>query len=144
MKSFSTSPFTTAALIILAGTAMVLMPFDAFAQAAGETAGGFGKVQQNISTNIVEIPKFITVVAYVIAAFFAATGLVKLKDWINDNEKNPINPALFRLVVASLLIVFPHMLVIVNSTLFGSKGGQTATVTTADAVKAPSLNAFPK
>ena len=106
-------------------------------------AQGLGDSQRHISGDIAVIPKVIATIAYVIAAFFAATGLIKLKDWINDGDKNPINGALFRLVVASLLIVFPHVLVIINTTLFGSQeNGDTMGVTAADAVKMQQMDPF--
>lgn len=86
---------------------------------AAVSKAGFRGTQERIAEQIVSVPIFIAVIAYVIAAFFAATGLVKLKDWISEPEKNPLNAAMFRLIVSSLLIVLPHVLIIINTTLFG-------------------------
>lgn len=102
---------------------------------------GLGEVQQNISSNIAVVPKGIGVLAYVIAAFFTATGIVKLKDWVTDSEKNPINGAVFRLVVAALLVSMPYVIVVVTNSMFG-KNDRMASVTSSDAVEVHSFNAF--
>ncbi len=93
---------------------------DALAQSAATDLAG---VQRNIAKDAVYIPRLIAVLAYVIATFFAVTGLFKFKDWIEDSSKNSLNPAIFRLVVAALLIAFPHVWVVINTSLFGTGSG---------------------
>lgn len=126
--------FTTLAVVM-----SMVVANSAFAQ-----VDGFAKVQSNISKDIAILPKLISVIAYVIAAFFAATGLLKLRDWIMDSNKNSLNPALFRLAVASLLIALPHVSMVINTVLFGSKSsGETIGVNSSNGIKMHSLNAFP-
>lgn len=88
----------------------------------------FRSTQYHVVKNIYEIPKFIAVLAYVAGAFFAASGLIKLKDWINDADRNPLNPALFRLVTAALLVAFPHILLVATSSFFAYGSGSSASV----------------
>lgn len=137
---FTTSDLLTPILAVAVTGVVMLFCAEAFAQTGTPSLSG---TQQNIASNIVSVPRFVAVLAYVIGTFFVATGLVKLKDWINDSNKNSLNPAIFRIVVASLLYVFPHVLVMINTSLFGSqKGGSTQNVTEDDCVLMRSLNAF--
>jgi len=121
-----------AALMVLA------MPHDALA-----VAKGFGEVQQNIGKNITQIPPAIAMLSYVCGAFFAANGLLKLRDWMKDSDRNTLNAGLFRLVVASLLIYLPYGIVVANNTLFGSGDGSGGNVSTSGVVvKPPQLKVF--
>jgi hypothetical protein len=106
------------------------------------TANDLGQVQKNIAKDAALIPRLIAVLAYVIATFFAITGLFKFKEWIEDSTKNSLNPAIFRLVVAALLIALPHVWVVVNTSLFGSKNGGTRSADVA--VMRQNLSTFQK
>jgi hypothetical protein len=99
---------------------------------ADPSSKDFHDTQYNIVKNAYQIPKFVAVLAYVCGTFFAATGLLKLKDWINDGDRNPLNPALFRLITAALLIAFPHILLVVTSVFFahGNNNSVMVDVTT--------------
>jgi hypothetical protein len=84
----------------------------------GDT-NNFREAQFKMVDSVVSVPKVIVVLAYICGTFFAASGLMKLKDWVNDGERNPLNPALFRLLTAALLVSFPHVLLVVTGSLFG-------------------------
>jgi hypothetical protein len=94
--------------------------------------------QTQIAGQIVYIPKLVAVFAYVIGTYFAADGLLKLKNWMSEPEKNPLNAAIFRLVVASLLIALPKVISISNATIFGGSNGAP----TSAKVPMQNLNAF--
>ena len=115
---------------------IVLTAHDALAQSAAQ------RVQENIARNVAIIPKFIAVLGYVLGVFLTAAGLLKLKDHIMDGSRNPLNPALFRLVVGTLLIYFMHVAIVVNSTMFAEGNNNTGTITRR--VPAPDLNVFTK
>lgn len=123
-------------LIALGAVTSILIGADP----ASAQSMGMGSVSKNIAVNIAVLPKLIAVIAYVIAAFFAATGLLKLKDWMTAPEKNPLQAALFRIIVAALLLVFPHVWIIVNTTFFG--GTSTGTQSSDKKVMMQSLRAF--
>ncbi len=91
------------------------------APGAGEDKG-LRNTQYKVQQGVRNVPQMAAVLAYVAGAFFAATGLVRLKDWINDADRNPLMPAMFRLLTAALLIAFPHILLVVTSTFFAYNG----------------------
>jgi hypothetical protein len=122
--STPTSKMLTWTVLLSAFLIVLGTTHEAFAQVTS-----FSGTQQQISKEIAYIPRLIAVIAYVGGTFFGATGLLKLKDWIHEPDKNPIIGVVIRMSVAAMLIVFPHVLVIVNSTLFGSQdNGSTQAV----------------
>jgi intracellular multiplication protein IcmD len=84
--------------------------------------------QYSMSKSIYRVPKFVAILSYACGVFFAASGLVKLKDWINDADRNPLNPAIFRLVTAALMIAFPHVLLVATASFFAHGSGANASV----------------
>lgn len=117
MKSVM-SPSTRSFSIAFAALTCSLVMFgygDAFAQATD-----FAGAQTSIVENITKVPPAIAVFCYVIGVYFAADGLLKMKAWIEDSERNTINAAIFRLVVSALLIYLPHGFILVNNTILGT------------------------
>lgn len=104
------------ALLALAAF-MVLGNSEALAQSKQ-----ISDVSRNVGNNLVVIPRFVVLLAYVGGTFFAITGLLKLKDWIIDGSKTPLMSVIIRLSVAALMIYFPYLLIVINTTLFGSAG----------------------
>jgi hypothetical protein len=102
-------------------------------------ANGARQVATNVGENVANLPRVVAVIAYVLGTFFAVSGLLKLKDWLNEGDKAGINPALFRLVTAGLLIAFPHTMRVVAGTWFGRADGKTSVNVD---VPRPKLNAF--
>lgn len=103
---------TRSALLLLALLAVAMAPGLALAQ------DGAKETIDNVGVNIRGIPRLIALLSYICGAFFAASGLLKLKDWINEGDKAGLNPALFRLVLSALLIVLPHAIVLATSVFF--------------------------
>lgn len=99
----------------------------------------FGHVQQGVGRDLIQLPKLFAIASYVIGAFFAADGLLKLKAWMEESEKNSLNAALFRLAVSAMLIYLPHAIVIANTTLFGEGAGGVGNV---PRTTPPQLKAF--
>lgn len=133
-------PFLLKALRCLPLLAVVVLAMgcdDAFAQAKT-----FTEVQKNIGNDISRFPRVVAMLSYVGGAFFAASGLLRLKDWMSDSERNSLNTAMFRLVVASLLIYLPHAIVMANNTLFGD--GKTNATTSGTKIKPPQITSFGK
>lgn len=122
--------------VIVLSVVFMAMADAAFAQ-GGATFGG---VVKNVAGNVDRSVPGIAMLSYVIGVFFAASGLLKLKDWINEGDKVGILPALMRLSASALLILLPHMMVISTGTIFGSDKVQGIEVK----VHAPRLGAFEK
>jgi len=121
----------TAGLMLL--SLLMLMALPAYAQGTG-----LSDATKNVGTNLHGSVKLIPMLSYVAGTFFTASGLLKLKDWINDGDRNPIVPAIARLVVAAFLILLPHMMRVSVGTLFGNTGGNLPVTV------APKLGAFEK
>lgn len=100
------------------------------------------RVQNNIARNLAIIPKFVAVLGYVLGVFLTAAGLLKLKDHIMDSSRNPLNPALFRILVGTLLIYFMHVTIVFNASMFAEGNNNTGSNTRH--VPAPNLNVFTK
>lgn len=113
----TTSPALSSFLFIAALVGATLVTSDAFAN------GGFAETTKNVGTNVRKSVPLIPMISYVCGVFFTASGLLKLKDWINDGDRNPITPALTRLVVATFLILLPHMIRLTTGTLFRRADG---------------------
>ena len=103
-------------LFLFALVLTICATHGAFAQVS-TFSGAQGQIAKEISI----IPKLTAVFAYVIGTFFAATGLVKLKDWMHEPDKNPINAVIIRMIVAVLLISLPHVLILANNSIFASE-----------------------
>ncbi len=120
-------------VLLMAG--LLFFAENAFGAAAGPS---LGQATKNISVNVAGGVKIVPMLSYVIGTFFALSGLLKLKDWVNDGERNPLGPVIIRLLVATLLILLPHMMRITSGTFFGESKGLVPTT------PAPRLNAFCK
>lgn len=108
---------------------------------AWATASGLSDVTKNLGTNVRNSVPLIPMMSYVAGVFFAATGLLKLKDWVADGERNSITPALVRLIVAVFLILLPHVIRLTTGTFFRrADGSMDVNIRT----PAPSLKAFCK
>lgn len=114
MKKLS-APFNVLLLAVAFG--FFCFATDAFAN------GGLATTTKNIGNNVRGSVPLIPMLSYVAGVFFTASGLLKLKDWVNDGERNPLTPALTRLVVATFLIMLPHMIRLTTGTLFKRNNG---------------------
>lgn len=118
-------------------TVMIMMLVTGTASA--QMAKGVSDVSRNVSDNVRPLPRLVAIIAYVLGAAFAAHGLLKLRDWTNDSQRNSLKPALFRFVIAALLVWLPYSFVIINNSLFGQGEGGVQV-----SIPAPKLNAFTK
>ncbi|MDB5478699.1 MAG: hypothetical protein JWM96_1194 [Alphaproteobacteria bacterium] len=105
-------------------------------------ASGLRDVTRNIGTSARPYPRLVAMLGYVCGTFFAISGLLKLKDWTNDSERNSIMPGLIRIVVSALLITFPHIFVLVNTTFWG-RNSQGNTLSTTAQMPQTDFRAFP-
>lgn len=104
-------------------TALLVGMMAVVSTAAMAQQAGLAHTTQNIALNVRTSVPFIPMLSYVVGVFFAAAGLLKLKDWVNDGERNSIVPAIGRLMIASALIILPHVIRMTNGTFFGQTNG---------------------
>lgn len=120
--------------------AAALLAVGLYAGDAAATNIGLSDVTKNVGNNVRQSVPLVPMLSYVIGVFFTASGLLKLKDWVNDGERNSITPALMRLVVATFMIILPHMIRMTTGTFFRRDDGMFVNVKT----NAPQLGAFCK
>lgn len=137
MKSVQ-SPSNRSFMIAYAAltVSMVMLMGDA---ALAQVASDFGGVQTKVGDEIAKVPRLFAVVSYVVGAFFAADGLLKMKAWLEDSDKNPLNAVIFRLAVSALLIYLPYGIIMVNTTIFGSDASHGSQI---PQTKPPKLKVF--
>lgn len=134
--SAPSSKFLRLALVLTAFAAVALLAGDALAQ----TNTQFKDTQESVANDVGLFPKFMSTVSYVVGVYFAADGLLKLKAWMEDSQKNSITHAIFRLSVAGLMVWLPHGMFLANATLFGEGAGGANT----PAIAPPQLGVFDK
>lgn len=76
-----------------------------------------------ILSSIESIPNFITALAYLLAMFMGVMGLIKLKDHIEDPDRNPLKEAFVRLFIGALLFSLPTVYDVMARTIGGEQGG---------------------
>lgn len=116
MITTSTKKLMLAAGAVLLVAVGLLMPFDAFAAAAGIGDGGqdLNAQAKTVSTQLANLPRLIAMGCYVIGTFFAVRALFALKGFIEAPDDNPITKVLGFAAVAVLLILLPYVLSVVT------------------------------
>lgn len=126
MKNIVTKKFLLLSLLVMAVYLLWPELAEAATGAGGTAAPNRAKntfgMYSNVANNVGRVPKAVSIIAYASGTFFTASGLLKLKDWISDNERNPINPALFRLGAGAFMIFLPWALVIATASVYGYDG----------------------
>jgi RsiW-degrading membrane proteinase PrsW (M82 family) len=100
--------------LAVAGVALMLPEMAA--------AGDLKATMIKTSTNVGSTMQLITYVAYIVAAVFIITGLLKLKAHMDKPDQNPLRDAIARLLVGGLLGILPVMVDIVRASTTGSSG----------------------
>lgn len=79
-------------------------------------------VMNAIITSISDLPTFITVIGYMLGLYLGVTGLLKLKEHIEDPDRNPLKEATIRLFVGACFITLPSVYTVMVSTIAGGNG----------------------
>lgn len=100
------STFILGMMVMMVG----LLPSLSFASdLAGRT--------EDVGNQVVQVPRFLAVIAYVIGTFFAARGLLALKNHIVDSSKNPITEFIAYAGISAMLIALPYAIKVAAGTL---------------------------
>lgn len=111
---------------LLAAGLMVLASIDP--AHAGDAPQKLSDVIDNAVLSMVDIRFFISIVAYISGIAFAVSGVIKLRDHVDDPGKTTLGAGLGRLLAAALLSSFPTAVVILKNTIYGSSGALAATI----------------
>jgi len=107
---------------ITAITVSNMLADSTFAQSGGTLKSVIGNTKENIDT----IPSLIRIVCYIAALAFGISGVMKLKEYMDQPGKTPITGALGRLLVGAFLVAIPTILSVLASSTTGS--GNTISV----------------
>jgi hypothetical protein len=142
-KRYSLFLFLLAVALIVAA-----LPQEALAQAqplkSAKQAADFDDVQYNLKVGAAGLPRLIALFAYGAGAFFAISGLLKMKDWMDDPTRTTVREFLLRFIVAALLVYMPHVYTVTTGALFGTnaKGGMAMTAN--DRIRSGNFRSFEK
>lgn len=81
-------------------------PFAAF---AADTDAQFDKIAENIVKGSDQMPALIAAFSYLLALLFAVTGILKLKEHVNNPTQVPLRVALIRFLVGGALLALPML-----------------------------------
>ncbi|MHB1946483.1 MAG: type IV secretion protein IcmD [Gammaproteobacteria bacterium] len=106
--------------VLLIG-ALLCFCLGAEAFAAG-TSAGIGGVAAKVQSNLANIAKLITAMAYVGGMAFAIGAIVKFKAHKDNPTQIPIGTPIALLFIGAALIFIPSVFSTAGGTLFGSSG----------------------
>jgi len=90
------------------------------AQAQAISPNDWSSIARNITTSIEELPGLITSVSYMIGILLGVTGVMKLKDHVENPSQTPMKEGAIRLATGGALfalpIVFESMLNTIGTT----------------------------
>lgn len=132
------NPLKNLSFPILLGLVLGMAVFaePAFAQDGAGQAKTLGAMTNRLYESLINIQTFLSVLAYVLGAFFSITGLQKLRAHVDDPARNPSMPALLRLVAAAFFIFSPTFANIIVDAISGAGVGGGALLGTRDVVEA--------
>src|SRR5690606_30454216 len=112
--------------LVMGGVILVINPENALAQAQT-----LGDMTNTVYDSLISLQFFLSLLAYALGTFFTITGRQMLRSHVDDPGRNPIMPAMLRLVAAGLCLVAPTFANILVQTLGGGDVGDTDTIVTA-------------
>ncbi len=106
---------------ILTTGVMMSSSFEAFAQAASSSkAETLSSVTTNLKTSSKGIPEIISMVAYIGGIGLGVSGIIKIKDHVDNPGSNPLKAGLARLGGGGALLALPY----ITKAMMGSVGGE--------------------
>lgn len=106
---------------VLAIGALLCLCFGAEAFAVGSSAG-IGGVAAKVQTNLANVARLITALAYVGGMAFAIGAIAKFKAHKDNPTQIPIGTPIALLFIGAALIFIPSVFSSAGGTLFGSSG----------------------
>lgn len=89
-------------------------------------AATINDVSENIVTSVAEVPGLITAIAYLLALLLGVTGILKLREHVENPNQTPLRVPLIRFLTGGFLLALPMVLETVFVTIAGSGGAACA------------------
>ena len=98
MKKFTKLYYTLGA----AFTVGILTPGSAFA-----TTNNFGKIGENITNSIANLPGLLTALSYMFGILLGVLGIMKIKDHVENPQQTALKDGAIRLAAGGALFALP-------------------------------------
>ncbi|MFH1157375.1 MAG: hypothetical protein V1721_00585 [Pseudomonadota bacterium] len=79
-----------------------------------------GTVISNLTVSFASIPRLLSSVAYIMGCFWAAWGIYKFKDHVDNPSQTPLSAGVKRFLGGGMLFSMPYMVDVVRRSLFGA------------------------
>ena len=106
-------------------TLNIAQDFSALNGLMGQILGAVGinedlnYIMASILGSVRYVPALITGVAYLLAVMFTVIGLLKLKEYIEDPDRNPLKEAIIRFLIGGALFGLPTLYTAMQTTIHG-------------------------
>lgn len=83
-----------------------------------------GDMMTNLHTSMRKLPNILTSIAFIGGIALAVTGVLKLKDHVDNPNQVPLNAGLKRLIAGGAFLALPMTTNVIKGTLFGADTGE--------------------
>ena len=104
-------------------TVGMIMSQEAEAAPAGNN---FGKIAENITLSIGNVPGLVTGVAYLVGLLLVVLGVLKLKDHVENPTQTPVKDGAVRLAAGGAMLAIPILLEAALNTIGADNNATTA------------------
>jgi hypothetical protein len=80
----------------------------------------FNAILAKIVGGIADLPGFISALAYIMGLIFGVTGLIKLKDHVENPDQNPLQQGVIRLLAGGAMFALPTIYTAMNELIGGA------------------------
>ncbi|MBL1148286.1 MAG: hypothetical protein HND56_01625 [Pseudomonadota bacterium] len=116
---------TKLALFALVAFWAVLVGLPELAHAAAPPPGpSVGKVLTNLHVSISRVPNILTTIAFIGGIVLAVTGVLKLKNHVDNPNQVPLSDGIKRLIAGGAFLGLPVTTNVIKGSLFGNDGGE--------------------
>ena len=122
---------TKLALFALVAFWAVLVGLPEFAYAAAPPPAGpsVGKVMTNLHVSISRVPNILTTIAFVGGIVLAVTGVLKLKNHVDNPNQVPLSDGIKRLIAGGAFLGLPVTTNVIKGSIFGTDTGEISSGT---------------
>ncbi len=103
-KKTRTSYYTFGAAITVG---MLMASGSAHAVPAGGGGNDFGKISENITNSIQNVPALLTALSYLFGILLGTLGIMKIKDHVENPTQTPLKDGAIRLLTGGALFSLP-------------------------------------
>ena len=87
-----------------------------------DSAENVSDIAENIVTSSSSLPGLITGISYLLALLFGVTGILKLKDHVENPSQTPLRVSMIRFIIGGALLALPMIYEAMTRTITGANG----------------------